>query len=62
MNLFLLLFITIYLSNNLLKKVIEPLNLLKEGASRVENGDFSQPIIYEIDDEFAPVINNFNNM
>lgn len=60
--LFLLLFITIYLSNNLLKKVIEPLNLLKEGASRVENGDFSQPIIYEIDDEFAPVINNFNNM
>ena len=60
--LLILLFITIYLSNNLLKKVITPLNLLKEGANRVEKGDFSQPIIYEIDDEFAPVINNFNNM
>ncbi|KPU44370.1 sensor protein kinase WalK [Oxobacter pfennigii] len=43
-------------------RVLRPLNALEGGANRIKNGDFSQPIEYEGDDEFAHVCAAFNHM
>lgn len=43
-------------------RVLRPLNALTRGANRIENGDFSQPIDYDGNDEFAHVCAAFNHM
>ncbi|MCI9309683.1 MAG: HAMP domain-containing histidine kinase [Lawsonibacter sp.] len=45
-----------------LKKLLQPVNALTQGAGRVEAGDFTQAIDYRGRDEFAPVCAAFNRM
>ncbi len=43
-------------------RILRPLNALSDGAKRIENGDFSKPVVYPGKDEFAPVCTAFNRM
>ena len=43
-------------------RILQPLNALSDGAKRIENGDFSQPIVYSGKDEFEAVCIAFNHM
>lgn len=44
------------------QKIMQPLELLEQGAGRVREGDFSVPIVYEGDTEFEQVCTAFNGM
>jgi signal transduction histidine kinase len=43
-------------------RILRPLNALSDGAKRIENGDFSEPVVYAGKDEFASVCTAFNHM
>lgn len=43
-------------------RILRPLNALSDGAKRIENGDFSQPIIHTGKDELTSVCTAFNHM
>ncbi|KUO65199.1 MAG: hypothetical protein APF84_08685 [Gracilibacter sp. BRH_c7a] len=43
-------------------RILRPLNALSDGAKRIENGDFSKPVVYTGKDEFASVCTAFNHM
>lgn len=44
------------------RKMMQPLELLEQGAGRIRAGDYSQPVIYEGDKEFEQVCTAFNGM
>ena len=46
----------------LTKKIMHPLELLEQGAGRIRDGDYSNPIDYEGDAEFEQVCGAFNSM
>lgn len=46
----------------LTKKIMQPLELLEQGAGRIETGDYSAPLVYEGDAEFEQVCTAFNSM
>ena len=56
------LILAVLISNKIFNKVMIPVNLLKDGAKRIKNGNYNEPIVYEVDDEFNSLIKNFNNM
>ncbi len=60
--LILILALAIFFSNRILKRVMKPVDLLKEGAERVQAGDYEKSLVYQNDDEFSSVIANFNEM
>lgn len=43
-------------------KIMQPLELLEQGAGRIRNGDYSAPVLYEGDTEFEQVCDAFNGM
>ncbi|MEA4846919.1 MAG: HAMP domain-containing sensor histidine kinase [Clostridiaceae bacterium] len=43
-------------------RILRPLNALSDGSKRIENGDFSKPVVYTGKDEFASVCTAFNQM
>lgn len=47
---------------HLTKEIMEPLNLLEQGAERIRNNDYSTPVVYNKDLEFAHVCDAFNAM
>jgi signal transduction histidine kinase len=46
----------------LTKKIMQPLELLEQGADRIKAGDYSVPVAYEGDIEFEQVCSAFNSM
>jgi signal transduction histidine kinase len=46
----------------LTKKIMQPLELLEQGAGRIQAGDYLTPIAYEGDTEFEQVCTAFNGM
>jgi signal transduction histidine kinase len=46
----------------LAKKIMEPLDLLEQGAQRIQNNDYTVPISYKGDKEFEQVCTAFNDM
>jgi len=60
-------FISILLTNRFLTKFVfqkieRPLDMLSEGVRQIRDGNLDQRIIYETEDEFAPICSDFNEM
>ena len=51
-----------WFTGRLAKCVMEPLQVLQEGADRIKENDLSRDIVYEGDAEFEEVCNSFNSM
>lgn len=49
-------------TNHLVNKIMEPIQKLINGASRIENGKLDEPILYEGEYEFETVCQAFNQM
>jgi len=52
----------LFLSRSLFRRIEKPLNLLLEGAKQNEKGNFGYRIPYDGDDEFSPIIAEYNAM
>lgn len=46
----------------MVKRIMKPINLLMDGVKRIENNDFSEPVIYEGEMEFTKLCDAFNDM
>ncbi len=57
-----LLLLAAVFTRRLNKVVMEPLEILSEGAQRVENGNLTEPLSYSGETEFEQVCQAFNNM
>ncbi|MEW9699569.1 ATP-binding protein [Paenibacillus sp. SI8] len=57
-----LLLISQLFTKRLVKRIMTPINKLTESAKRIEEGDFSKPIVYKGEDEFESVCTSFNQM
>lgn len=60
-------FMSILLTNRFLTKFVfqkieRPLDMLSEGVRQIRDGNLDQRIIYETEDEFAPICSDFNEM
>jgi signal transduction histidine kinase len=51
-----------FLTYRLIKKIARPLEALGEGVKQVQQSNLAYQIDYQIDDEFRPVCNAFNEM
>jgi len=49
-------------TNWLVKRIMHPINALTEGAKRIVQGNFSEPVIYDGKDELVSVCSTFNQM
>jgi signal transduction histidine kinase len=54
--------LSLFFTRKMVWRILRPLNLLSEGARRIETGDFSKPVVYTGKDEFASVCTAFNHM
>ena len=54
--------VCLVLTNSLIKKLLQPIGLLRAGADRINQNNLSEPIIYNRDDEFKEVCITFNDM
>lgn len=57
-----LIFVSRIFTKLLTQKLMQPLNMLEQAAERIQNNDFSQPLIYHGDAEFERVCAAFNDM
>ncbi|MGI6117270.1 MAG: sensor histidine kinase [Bilifractor sp.] len=57
-----LILVSRFFTRILTKKIMQPLELLEQGAGRIRNGDYSTPVLYEGDTEFEQVCAAFNGM
>lgn len=55
-------FFAFLFSNKLIKKVMQPVEELSKGATRVKQGNYNEDIKYNYNNEFTIVIDNFNEM
>ncbi len=51
-----------FLTKFVFKKINEPLNILVSGVDQIKNGNLDVKLVYKSDDEFAKVIDSFNEM
>lgn len=51
-----------YFRRKLEDQIMEPIDKLIDAASRIEEGNFEEPVEYEGDQEFEKLCNTFNNM
>lgn len=51
-----------YFSSKLENQIIEPIEKLMEAANRMEEGDFTEPVEYEGEEEFEKLCQSFNMM
>lgn len=59
---FMLILISLYFANKMIRKIMVPLNLLCDGARRIQMGDLSQDIVCPGDGELEEVCASFNEM
>ncbi|MBB5182691.1 sensor histidine kinase [Catenisphaera adipataccumulans] len=57
-----LILVSRFFSMILTKKIMEPLDLLEQGAQRIRANDYSVPVVYQGDKEFEQVCDVFNGM
>lgn len=53
--------LSLIFTNYQIKQLMRPVNALAEAAQRVEQGNFSQPVAYGGEDEFASVCAAFDH-
>lgn len=51
-----------FLTKFIFKKIESPLDILSEGVSQIRDGNLNHRIVYETEDEFAPICSDFNEM
>lgn len=57
-----LLFLSVFFTRSMLRKIIMPLEALEKGADRIQQGELSIPVMYHGDEEFEKVCRTFNEM
>ncbi len=57
-----LLFLSVFFTRRMLRKIIMPLEALEKGADRIQQGELSIPVMYHGDEEFEKVCRTFNEM
>ena len=60
--LFFIFWIILLSSSILIRKILEPLRSLKEGANHIREGNFSSPVKIKTGDEIEDLANSFNEM
>lgn len=62
-SLFLIIFLTNkFLTKFILKKVEQPLEILSDGVHQIRDGNLNHRIMYNLEDEFKPICEDFNEM
>ena len=54
--------LSVFFTGRQVRQILRPVNALTEAAKRVERGDYSQPVNYQGQDEFAAVCTAFDHM
>ncbi len=57
-----LLLLSSFFTKRMVRKIVEPLDALVDGAERIKDGNLTQPIVYKGDGEFEEVCSTFNAM
>lgn len=57
-----ILIVSLFFTNWLVKRIMRPINALTEGAQRIVHGNLSEAVIYNGKDELASVCSTFNQM
>lgn len=55
-------FTNLFLTKFISKKINKPLEMLSSGVRQISNGNLDYAIIYQENDEFKPICEDFNNM
>lgn len=57
-----LLFLSQFVTNRMIRKILQPVQDLDDATKRMQEGNLSQPIAYDRQDEFKPVCDSFDQM